>query len=471
MGKPCNVINFEEALARRQATAKPASKAMKQALDRINKRTDKIPKEKKISFSKNYDLVNEVLGCRTASALFSRLEYRFNIMPGGFYKFTAPCKNKSYRKGDSLCEEMRLHRDTVWRAAKKIVTAYKSKALYENAKASLGDIGAFQGKPYLSYLDKNTHQTFYLINRAVADLILEGKNPFKKKMFKRIKFSFYKPVFMALKVKNPTHGKSENPTHVSRKIRHIDAPEAAVYKASAPPTKNTYKEYSLSISLSEPEPLSEVITQEPIREREIKKVDLGEQPKMSNASEMVEIWKKHTGDMQGLSPKTVVLEECLEDQFNGSLDKWESYCKMIAKSKLLMGEKGKFKAYLGWAIKPENIEDVLSGDKYDQDRSNSIVDHKKIAEEEEREILSLDIPETIREIRLILLRGMGGVTYRAWMKDCLIDQIEGHGVYFNPATKFKTDWIKQYYVSHIMSAVGDMFQNVTIGGENLYVRK
>lgn len=383
MGKPNNIIDFEKARTLRQADPKATSKAMKKALDRINKRADKVPQKNSMPFSKDYRLVKKVLKCRTVCSLFSRLDYRFNIMPDGFYKFMAPCKNKYYRKGDSISEEMELHRDTVWRAAKKIVTAYKSKALYENAKASLGGIGVFQGKPYLSYLDKNTHQTFYLRNRAVADLILEGKNPFKRKMFNRIKFNPYHAVFRLLKVKNPTHHKSENPTHVSRKIRHIDAPEPAVYKASQPLQRIHTKNTSLSISLSGEKPPSEEKLQTEFREREIKKVVLEEQPlvETDNASEMVKVWTETTNREKEKfqTRETMVnLDKVLEARFNSSLQEWEKFCRLITSSKWLMGDivsqktgKG-FNINLAWASKEENIDKIMGGEYTMGDRSNAV---------------------------------------------------------------------------------------------------
>lgn len=415
MGKRSNVIDIEIARAIKEAGLKPTAEVMEEVLDRIDKGLDKVPKENIVPFFKDLPLVKKVLGCAKASKLFSRLEYRFNIMPNGFYKFTAPCKNRYYRKGDSLCEEMdNISRISIWRISKKIATQYSSKALYESAKAELGEIGVFKGMPFLSYFDNKTYQTFFLRNKEVADLILEGKNPFKRKIFNRIKFP-YGNVFRLLKlknvicrtrqnvirahdkmsspdVKNETCYKSENPkneicsmfqheTYACFNLKHADVPEPAVYKASAPPTKNTYKEYSSSISPSEPEPLSEVIPQEPIREEEIKKVDLEEQPELDIQSEMVKVWTETTGREREKyqTKETVVnLERVFETKFNSSIQEWEKYCRLITSSKWLMGEivsqktgKG-FNINLSWASKEENIDKIRGGEYTVGDRSNAV---------------------------------------------------------------------------------------------------
>lgn len=210
----------------------------------------------------------------------------------------------------------------------------------------------------------------------------------------------------------------------------------------------------------------------PISERttkkETKKNNLEERPG-SDTTSMGGIWVKHTGPILGARPTAVALEECLKNHFNGSLAEWEAYCKMIAKSKSLMGERGKkdWKAFLGWAIKPESIQDILSGEVYDQDRPlppPSAQEMEQLAENGKKEISELDAPENIRELRLSLLRVMGGAAYKSWMEDCLIDQIGGHTVDFKPETTFYKDWIKSNYSDHIMSAVGDLFKNVTING-------
>lgn len=47
--------------------------------------------------------------------------------------------------------------------------------------------------------------------------------------------------------------------------------------------------------------------------------------------------------------------------FEGSIEKWEGYCKKIASSKFLMGEITPFKASFDWAIREENIVKVMEG--------------------------------------------------------------------------------------------------------------
>src|SRR5687768_5527564 len=96
------------------------------------------------SFFKYNMAIHKTLKSKSAALLFSALEYRFRKMPHGFYKFTSPCENSFYRKGDSLSEELGLKKDSIWLAMRKICTSYKSKTLYFQAVETLGELGAFQ---------------------------------------------------------------------------------------------------------------------------------------------------------------------------------------------------------------------------------------------------------------------------------------------------------------------------------------
>lgn len=412
MGKPNNIIDFEIARARRQADPKATSKAMKKALDRINKGTDKVPKKKKTVFFKECPLVTKALGCKTASAIFRRLEYRFYTMPKGFYKFLAPCKNRYYRKGDSLLEEMPdVSLNTIKRAFKKIITAYKSKSLYEAAKEELGEIGSFRGMPFLSYFDNHTHQTFYLRNKHVADSIAEGKKP-----------STYIAVFRPLKEKNELCRKAHHELRAKLTMSSADTPEAAFYKASQPLHRIHTNNTSSSISPSEPEPPSEVTTQEPIREEEIKKADLGEQPVLDTSTDMVKVWTETTGREKEKyqTKETVVnLERVFEAKFNSSIQEWEKYCRLITSSKWLMGEivsqktgKG-FNINLAWASKEENIDKIMGGEYTMGDRSNAVNIPLREPTHADPQVLSF-----MRKA----LQSMGQERYTAYMQTARLDK-------------------------------------------------
>ncbi len=116
--------------------------------------------------------INRTLGSLTATLLFASLERRFQKKPEGFYKFSAPCNSPYYRKGSSLCEEVGVRSSkTISRALELICTRYKSKSLYNVAREQYGEICVFQGKPYLSYQNRITGQTFYLRDyRAVQEI-------------------------------------------------------------------------------------------------------------------------------------------------------------------------------------------------------------------------------------------------------------------------------------------------------------
>ncbi len=116
--------------------------------------------------------IHGTLGSLTSTLLFASLERRFQKKPEGFYKFSAPCNNSFYREGSSLCEEVGVRSSkTISRALELICTRYKSKSLYNAAREQYGELGAFQGKPYLSYQNRITGQTFYYRDyRAVQEI-------------------------------------------------------------------------------------------------------------------------------------------------------------------------------------------------------------------------------------------------------------------------------------------------------------
>jgi hypothetical protein len=80
--------------------------------------------------------------------------------------------------------------------------------------------------------------------------------------------------------------------------------------------------------------------------------------------QMIVIWQQCVGD-PGLSYRArrllINLHTILREQFEGSLYRWQVYCKKISSSKFLMGEGKAWKlkrVFLLWAVKADNIAKV-----------------------------------------------------------------------------------------------------------------
>lgn len=116
----------------------------------------------------------------TVAAIAGRIETIF-VGRDIFYKFGQPCKNPSYRRGDSIEETFHMSLTAFNRIFKKIGVIYNSKEAYD-AACEEGD--PFHGKLYLRYYDRMAHIPFYLRNDAVADKLFPNtrKVPVKNKL-------------------------------------------------------------------------------------------------------------------------------------------------------------------------------------------------------------------------------------------------------------------------------------------------
>ena len=81
---------------------------------------------------------------------------------------------------------------------------------------------------------------------------------------------------------------------------------------------------------------------------------------------MLQCWNEGVGKERGLSsikPQlSNLMEKVLNEEFQGDLDQWKTYCFKIASSQYLMGEtKHGFKLFLSWCLKKETIEKIREG--------------------------------------------------------------------------------------------------------------
>lgn len=146
------------------------------------------------------------------------------------------------------------------------------------------------------------------------------------------------------------------------------------------------------------------------------------------------------------------------DSFNSSLDEWEQYCRKIASSKFLMGERpmsnGKFyKLALTWALSLKNIADVKNG-KYDTDRIIPQTQQEIIAEKESiiDRINNSHEDSWVINLRKALLNKLGDSVYKSWLSDLKIQEKEDK-IFLVASSSFRADHIEQHYCDDILAAL------------------
>lgn len=397
----------------------------------------KNPKGK--SFIKYSTFIQQTLGSGTAAKLFAELEYRFNIMPDGFYKFTSPCNHPAYRKGDSWKECLNMSHSSFFRASKLLIKHYASKTKYKSASESEDDV--FDGMPYLSYWDAVLKQTFYFRNEEVVKSLLAGTKPVNK--------SVDNPVDNAIpiSVKMTALEIGQNDRSKSVKMTDRDSSESGSMTSSQDESsvpKNTTKN-TLSLNLSQKDgAISEQEKEEQPLDRKIKIQDGLEQPPEVSAiiGQMVDVWRKTTGFDLNYAPRKEVVEK-LEAAFAhlGSLEKWLEYCNTLASSKYLMGEtESKYKLNLAWACKLESIKQIADGKFTLGDRNNVI-------------FLELqpftDTDPVVLSFKNACLHSLGKGFVISWLNTMKITRLQSGELKCHASTKFIASYVVQSYTQGI----------------------
>lgn len=421
------------------------------------------PKQKVSSFVKHEVKVYKSLGSHSATLLFAALEYRFNIKPDGFYKFTSPCKSFFYQIGDSLEEEISLKKKAIWKASKLICTHYKSKTIYLSALEKLGNENVFQGKPYVSYVDKVTHRTFYMRNEDIVNQIKSGAYVVDKSVDN----------YVNNHVDNNTEGNSpgvsqkkltrsfqENPPmDFQRKLTNdeinvnIQDVNTVIHRL-----KNTLQRKPLSISLSDdPQNYAPVIEQP--KEENKKEVDKEntKQPSVSLSviDQMINSWRRIVNLDLDTSPIKATydnLERSYLEAFSSDLTKWEEYCILCASSKYLMGETPQqFKLNLAWASKLDAIQKITNGHFTTGDRVNVIyLDLEPIS----------DPDPIIFDFKAKCLEKMGKPRYISWIKPMGISRtVHGEIVCMAP-----TPWFAKHISTNDFLGFGFFIKELSISG-------
>jgi len=340
-------------------------------------------------FVKCHFKINQITGSQGATAVLCSLEYWFKKKPGGFYKFMEPCSHKLYREGDSFVECLGVSRKSFWRSFKSIGIKYNSRTDFENSTDK------FQGKMYASYYDRYSNRIFFIRNHEIVDKLLKPYiKPTKQPSPEKISPLIKEPLIFEDKMPfgNGHNGRS-----------YIEA-------------KNTSDDLSKDKSHAS----NEIV------------------------KKMIDIWTAIVGEgkeqLIELRGKIVpFLKKAFTDKFDNCLQQWKEYCKRIARSKFLMGEKTTFKATLEWALKFDIIAKILSGDHYGiGDRSRKLTPEELEELEREREeqrkakelekqrslqVLEEEIkndstePDSIKSFRIKWLNTHGEQSYREFLAD------------------------------------------------------
>jgi hypothetical protein len=301
-----------------------------------------------------------------------------------------PCSHRLYRRGDSWEEELGCERRCFARSFKKIGIKYKSRMEFDAAPDK------FQGKMYASYYDRYTNRTFFIRNHTLADEFLKDFSTVKAPSPKKEKAAF-----------KPAVSLSDLPLSTGQNgLSYIES-------------KNTSNDLSKDKSHAGDEIIKK----------------------------MIDIWTAIVGEGREqiieLRGKIIpFLKKALQDKFDNCLQQWKEYCKNIARSKFLMGEKTSFKATLDWALKFDVIAKILSGDYYGiGDRSRKLTPEELEEWEQERqkqqkakeleqqrtfqaleeEIKNRpDEPESVKNFKLKWLRTFGEQSYREFLADSML---------------------------------------------------
>jgi len=322
---------------------------------------------------------------KNAALIFQKLEYWSSKYPNkGFYKFLEPCeKNPLYRVGDSWSEELGISRVTFNKSFEKFGIRYRSKSEFLRTEDK------FQGNAYASYYDRKTNRMYFIRNNEAADKLLANISPQSKAR------SCTERNFRSF-----THAKS----YLNLKQRKT---------SSLKSEKKSISTYNQKI-----------------------------------VQKMEEVWKNEIGEL-GVERLSDYLKTrlcaTLKDSFENDISKWEAYCKKIASSKFLMGEAGnKFfkKAWITWALKPENIERIRAGDFQIGDRRRS-EQARQPSQDEVLEIIHKQ-PLSLQNFVEKIAQQVGNSKFVAWFRQIEFSSQETYMVCQAPS-RFIRDYIREKF--------------------------
>lgn len=186
---------------------------------------------------------------------------------------------------------------------------------------------------------------------------------------------------------------------------------------------------------------------------------------------MKNIWMEEVGSQEGSylsQPLISWMNKSCQETFKGSLDLWRQYCRQIASSKFLMGEKEKinFKAKLSWAIKRETFERIQAGDFTLGDREVVLCkdqqkkEVEKTIQETKQEFLEISRHPSWIKACLLLTERVGGYAAKVFKELDLSrfykDDSNGHIVELKATSRFYKDYVQKRYHKEIQRALEEI---------------
>jgi len=358
--------------------------------------------------------------------LRGQLDYWFSKKPKGFYKFLEPCNHPLYKAGDSWSEELGISRRTFNTLFDSVGIRYNSKTAFKKAKDK------FQGKLYASYHDRKTHKMFFVRN---AELHQQTK-----------KTSLKEPIS---NISSPKNISQEKPISREKLINeNANNPLSSNHSSN----DTNCRSYGGTIGGKNRNSFTENTSSSLVQKIQAKKTaDFSESKKI--AEEVKNIWIEEIGELENKHFSSTLITRINHSYstiFKSYLEKWRTYCRQIASSQFLMGEKRgtNFKAKLSWAIQHETYERIQAGDftlgdrKVEEKLKNMSPEEESNAREElKQELLNSSKDQTWIKACLKLCEILGPKMVKNWLYPLNIVTINSTEIELQAPSKFMRDWV------------------------------
>ncbi|WP_032114199.1 hypothetical protein [Candidatus Paracaedibacter symbiosus] len=186
---------------------------------------------------------------------------------------------------------------------------------------------------------------------------------------------------------------------------------------------------------------------------------------------MKNIWMEEIGwlDVSFLSNTLITnLNNAFKRTFESSFDLWRTYCRQIASSKFLMGEKKNtnFKAKLSWAIQHESFERIQAGDFTLGDREVVLSkdqqqkEAERVIQETRQEFLELPRHPLWIKACLLLTERVGGNTAKYFQELDLTylgnNNSNEYIAELKASSRFYKDYLQKKYEKEIQRALEEI---------------
>lgn len=156
------------------------------------------------------------------------------------------------------------------------------------------------------------------------------------------------------------------------------------------------------------------------------------------------------------------MERLLNGFFDGKIEGWEGYCRLIAECSFLMGQNArKFKITLDWALIPKNALKVLENDFYSPPPAEPVL-AKEESWEDYESVLKQELKDWpyANEWLLIceaLVKYLGQVTFAAWFQQIKPKKISSTEVTLLALNNFTRDYILKEFEPALKTCVSAIY--------------